>query len=285
MDEGASPRSLWRLFELYHALTYFAPESAEAYRVAGLRGFWMGYFAGRLAPFGPATPELAVAVLYNFHPAMVHRALPDAWGFAGPEEVLAARLAGMDAALRRLLGDMVEGPEVAEAAEIAEKAAAAADLAGRPLAAANATVQRPGPAHLRLWQAATFLREHRGDGHIAALMAAGLNGPEAHLTLVGTGRVSLASIKLARGWSDDAWASAESQLLERGILGEDGRLTEQGGALRAEVELATDAMAAQPWKTADAARFTTLMRPVADRIAAGGDIPSPNPMGLPVSST
>ena len=42
---------------------------------------------------------------------------------------------------------------------------------------------------LVLWQAATILREHRGDGHVAALVVAGLDGCEAHVSFVATGAV------------------------------------------------------------------------------------------------
>ena len=49
-------RRLWRLLEPYHAATYFAPEARQAFKDAGLRGFWMGYFAGRAAPMGAVGP-------------------------------------------------------------------------------------------------------------------------------------------------------------------------------------------------------------------------------------
>ena len=42
-------RRLWALVEAYHAVVYFAPEKVAAYREAGLKGGWMGYFASRAA--------------------------------------------------------------------------------------------------------------------------------------------------------------------------------------------------------------------------------------------
>ena len=78
-------RRLWAAVEPLHAVVYFAPQTAEAAKAAGLRGYWMGYFAGRLAPLGPIGPEPATAVLFGFAPVMVARALPDAWSFASPE--------------------------------------------------------------------------------------------------------------------------------------------------------------------------------------------------------
>jgi hypothetical protein len=51
-DPLSDARSLWHVLEPYHALTYFAPEARRAFEDAGLRGFWRGYFAGRVAPLG-----------------------------------------------------------------------------------------------------------------------------------------------------------------------------------------------------------------------------------------
>src|SRR4051794_24377218 len=90
-------RLAWQAFEPYHAMIYFAPEAREAYSTAGLKGFWMGYFASRAAPLGPVSAEIVTATFYNFHPRMVRRAIPDAWRFSSPERVLNARLAAADA--------------------------------------------------------------------------------------------------------------------------------------------------------------------------------------------
>ena len=126
-------RRMWPAFETYHAHIYFVPEAAEAYRALGLKGGWMGYFASRSAALGPASPGLVTAVFFNFHPAMVARALPDAWALASPDDVLDARLRTADVALRRLIPDHVGSPEEAEAAALAREAAEAPALAGRPL--------------------------------------------------------------------------------------------------------------------------------------------------------
>ena len=122
MSEAATARRMWQALETLHMTIYWAPEPPEAYRRAGLRGGWMGYFASRSAAMGPVPAEVVMATFYNFHPRMVRRAIPDAWGFAPPAEVLAARFAGVDAALRRLLGEWVESEEAAEAAGLARQA-------------------------------------------------------------------------------------------------------------------------------------------------------------------
>src|SRR5436305_4913078 len=109
--EPGVTRRLWRVLEPYHAVTYFTDESRQAFKDVGLRGFWMGYFAGRAAPMGPVGPGVVTATFFGFRHSMVARALPDAWTFATVADVLAARLHGVDRALRRLLGDGVHNPD------------------------------------------------------------------------------------------------------------------------------------------------------------------------------
>src|SRR5215469_11770901 len=111
--DGTLARSMWQTLEPYHAMSYFAPEARQAYAEAGLKGFWMGYFASRAAALGPVPAEVVAATFYNFHPRMVARSIPDAWHFSTPERVLAARYHSAATALRRLLGDVVASREVA----------------------------------------------------------------------------------------------------------------------------------------------------------------------------
>ncbi len=178
MDEAArTARTMWTLFEPVHAVSYFTPEARSAFEDAGLRGFWRGYFAGRAAPLGVTGAAVVSASFYNFAPAMVARAIPGVWELTTPGEALRLRLAGAASALRRLLTGL--DAEVAAAADLLGRAAGELDCAGRVLAAANAGLPVPDDLVARLWQAATTLREHRGDGHSAALLAAGVDGCEA----------------------------------------------------------------------------------------------------------
>ena len=274
---------MWKRLEAYHAVVYFAAEKKASYDAAGLRGGWMGYFAGRAAPLGAASAELVSALFYNFHPAMVRRSIPDAWTFSTPERVLDARLEVVDGALRRLLGATIGSPAIVEAAELAE-AAARCDPAGRPMFAANAALRPPEEPHLRLWHGATMLREHRGDGHVAALVCAGLDGCEAHLSLTGTGAVPAEQLQPNRGWSDEEWDAARARLCERGLTGEDGSLTEKGADLRQSVEQRTDELAAAPWRAVGGeatARLYALLEEPVRLVLEGGGVPFPNPMGLP----
>jgi hypothetical protein len=290
MDAPRTARSMWRLFEPLHALTYFADECLEQFRAAGLKGFWMGYFAGRAAPMGAVTPGVVDATFFSFNPDRVNRALPDAWSFATPHRVLAARLAGVDGAYRRIFG--VDGEKaglapgaMAEAAALARSAVEGLTIDGRPLAAANVALPWPDEPYLALWQATTVLREHRGDGHLAALVAAGLDGRQALVTMAATGVVPKEMLQAARGWDDAAWEAATGELIERGWLEEDGTQTSAGKAARQDIEDLTDLLAAEPWQRLgedDTQSLRAVLGPLAGAIAAAGSVPLPNPIGLPL---
>jgi helix-turn-helix protein len=285
LDAKAPPaRALWPVFETYHAVTYFAPESAEAYRDLGLKGGWMGYFASRSAPMGPVPAEVVTAVFFNFHPVMVSRAIPDAWALALPADVLTVRLRAADAALRRLLPDEVGSKEMAEAAELAREAATAGHLAGRPLYGALRSLPWPEEPHLALWHAATLLREHRGDGHVAALLVEGLDGCEAHVTVAAVGQIPREMLQINRKWSDEEWLAAEERLAARGWLNLQGGLTDEGRAGRRRVEDRTDELAAEPWRhlgLEGTARLAELMTPFARTIVEREGVPVPSPIGTP----
>lgn len=272
---------MWRALEPVHAVTYFAPESRAAADAHGARGFWRGYFAFRAAPLGPVPAEVVTALFHTFHPAFVARAVPAVWDAASPEVLLRARLDAVDAALRRLLGtDVVTGPAVVEAAAIAREAALAAQTAGRGLAAANAALDWPDAPHLVLWHAQTLLRESRGDGHTAVLLAAGLDPVEA-LALFDAD-VPVDDLRERRGWSEEEWAGARDRLTRRRLLEPSG-LSGAGRALRAEVEARTDALADVPWRAvgdARAERLVELAAPLVSAIVSGGAFLDRNPMGL-----
>jgi hypothetical protein len=277
-------RRLWRALEPYHAVVYFAPEPQAVCTELGTRGYWMSYFALRAAPLGAAPPELITAVFYGFAPRLVARAVPDTWKVASPQRFLAVRLEAVDAALRRLLGaDVLGSAEVAEAAELAREAALAAPTAGRPLGAANAALPWPEPPHLVLWHAQTVLREHRGDGHVAALLTADLDPVESLVLFAADIAMDPDWMRTRRGWTEDDWASGVGRLVGRGLLAADGALTDAGRAVRAAVEERTDALAdAPPAALGDvrAARLAELMRPLVQTIVAGDAFMRDNPMGL-----
>jgi len=277
-------RAMWGLLEPIHVVTYFAPEARATADALGMRGFWMGYAAQRSAPLGAVGPEIATAAFFGFHPDRLGRALPDAWHMTTPEAALAARVAGAGAALRRLWGDdVVDAPATAEAAELAWQAAASAECAGRVLAAANQVLPRPREPHLALWQAATTLREHRGDGHIAVLVARGVAPVASHLIKAAAGESDPEVLRTGRKFAEPAWAEGAAALRADGVLTADGQLTEAGRRLHAEIEDATDAAAAGPWHAlGDAAttRLADLLAPLAAAVLDSGTLPQPNPVGF-----
>jgi len=280
-DAAGTARRMWTLFEPVHAITYFTAEARAGFEGAGLRGFWRGYFAGRAAPLGRAGPEVVTASFYNFAPPMVARALPGVWDLVTPQDALAARSAGAVAALRRLLGERAAG--LTALADLLLRATDGVDCAGRVLAAANAAlpVKWDGEPAARVWQAATLLREHRGDGHSAALLAADIGGCEALVLKAGLD-LSREILQPIRGWSDEEWDRAAARLASRGWLSEDGRVTPEGAAARQAVEDTTDRAAARPWARLGAAatgELADLLEPVARACAA--ELPFPNPVGAP----
>jgi hypothetical protein len=275
-------RRLWSRLEPIHAVTYFSPEALAALAKAGYKGFWMGYFAGRAAPLGRVGPEIVFATFYNFSMAHVRRAIPDAWTFAPPSAALEARQEGSVAALKRAFADGKHADEVETAARLARAAAEAAPMEGCTLFAANRSSPWPDDSTAALWHASTLLREHRGDGHVAALTAAGIHGREANILQSAAGVVPRDVFEMARQYDNAEWDSVSAQLARRGLLDRDGKLTDQGQAIRADVEDRTDAHALSAYDTLDDEQLQQLIEalvPLARAVIATGDIPEVTPIG------
>lgn len=289
-EAAATARLMWTLFEPVHVVSYFAPEPRVAFEQAGLRGYWRGYFAGRSAPLGAVAAAPVVAAFFSFAPAMVERALPGVWELISPADALAVREASAVAALQRLLA--AAGVSASASAAVADQLAEAGrglPAAGHVLGAANCAVPVPDEPLARLWHAATVLREHRGDAHVAALVAADLDGTEALALRVGVNLAASGApgqtsfgwtrevLQPIRGWTDADWDSAAIRLTDRGLLAPGGAATAAGTALYQQVEDATDVAAARPWSRltrAGAAELAELLRPVARACAAALPFPS-----------
>lgn len=281
-------RRLWQLLEPIHAVAYFSPEPLAAYTEAGTTGFWMGYVASRAAPLGTVQAAPVVALFANFHPRRIGKALPDAWGSTTPEAMLAARRSGSAAALRRIWSASDDGSGVDEAT-LGQLADQLSDLGegapadGRGLFAANLTVERTGDPVEDLWRAATLLREHRGDGHIAAYVTEGLTGIQANLLQVGIGRIPAETLRSARAWEPEEWQREIVDLDRWGLLDESGRATMSGHDALLRVEAATDRAAWGAFARSapgDLDRLERALRPLAKAVRRSGEVPFPNPMGL-----
>jgi hypothetical protein len=281
--DAHAARLVWQYGEPIHAVLFFAPETSAATDALGLKGGWMSYFGCRAAPLGAVSAPVVTSVFYGFHPRRVASAIPDAWTYAPPAQLLDARLSAMDAALGRLLGDAIDGPDVRRAASLAMAAVDAADFTGRPLGAANAALADPGAPHLQLWQALGAIREHRGDGHVVCLVANEVGPCESLVMQAATARSDREALRSRRGWSEDEWQTAVVNLRDRGWLDGQERPTAAGIDARDAIEAATDRLAA-PVVAALGDRADELaeaMRPLAERIMGGGEIPALNNMGLP----
>ncbi|MEU3605712.1 hypothetical protein AB0E83_09700 [Streptomyces sp. NPDC035033] len=271
---------MWHLLEPLHALHYYAPESfAEAAALGyGTEERWPSYFAWRAAPLGAVGAARVASAFYSFSPAMVGRHVPAAWEVAAPAEVLAARLRAVDRTYRGLFD--VTG--VREAAGLARRAAEAAGTAGRPLAAAHAELPWADEPHLVLWQAATLLREHRGDGHVAALLAAGLDPVEALVSFAAVGAAPEA-VFASRGWTAEEWAAGRERLAGRGLVDAGGAATPAGRELRAGIERRTDELAAAPWAALGdgaTARLADLLGGPWLAAIGSGLLPADNTLGI-----
>jgi hypothetical protein len=274
-------RTFWRAVEAIHDVVYFAPDVRERYEAVGLKGYWMGYVASRSAALGTPTPTLVTALFHGFAPAMIHRALPDAWALAHRDDVLATRTRLATDVLTPLVEDL-DVPRIARDLSLLVDGL---DFSGRPLAAAHRDLPAPQDDVARLWWAATVAREYRGDSHVAVLTAAGLDGAAANALAVAAGLVP-AEQRTSRGWSEDEWAAAVGRLGTRGWVDVSGSLTDTGRAARSQVEDTTDRVAAGGFDREATARAITVedsVAALARRLAETGAVTYPNPTGVPAA--
>jgi hypothetical protein len=241
-------RRMFELVEPIGAIPYTADEPNEAMLALGFTNYWDTYFAGRAAPLGLIPAEVVDALFYNFAPGEVARHIPKVWRTTTPEAAIAARQIGCVKALRRILGDGVDAAALARAGEVLIKAATSAPLEGRPMYAALRAIAVPDDAVGRLFHAASLLREHRGDGHIAALMSEGVGGLEAHVLLALDMNMPAYRFGRIHHLPQEQIAAVIAGMGDRGLIGADGWLSKQGRAVKERVEALTDDLAATPYE-------------------------------------
>ncbi len=256
------PRDISHVFTPFHNVVYYTPET-KAFIDAGMRGWWMSYFAYRAAPMGAVPAEVVIATFYNFAPRMVRRAVPAVWEVMSPVQTIALRSQVVDQAFRRILSGHLDEQGLAEAAQLARTAIEGCDVAGRPLYGGHAALRWPAEPHCILWHACTLLREHRGDSHTVALTAAQIDGVEANVLMVALGHGNKASILPIRGWTSEEWDAGVSRLVQRAWLHADGSFTDQGRAGRDEIEAHTDRLAYEPYRRLGPERTQRLIDVVA----------------------
>ncbi|AXT83819.1 hypothetical protein C6I20_00480 [Aeromicrobium sp. A1-2] len=271
--------TFWRSIEAIHDVVYFAPDAKERFAAIGLKGYWMGYMASRSAALGTPPPALVVATFHGFSPSIVGRALPDAWGLASRDDILAVRY---DIARDALAPALAEA-DTARLAKELSLITRGIDFAGKPLAAAHFSLPEPADDAGLLWHAATVIREYRGDCHIAVLTAAGLDGVTANALAIAAGLVGEQQRGM-RGWTEDDWAAATSRLATRGWVDADGTITESGRSARQQIEDATDRVCAAGLDREATGRTITIEQPLlelARALEASGAAVFPNPTGVP----
>ncbi len=271
---NAMARRMFELVEPIGVIPYTADEPNETMFALGFTNYWDTYFAGRAAPLGLATAEVVDALFYNFAPGEVARHIPKVWCVTTPESAIAARQLGCVRALRRILGDRVDSPAFDRATELLIKSAISAPTEGRPMYAALRAIPIPEDVVARFFHAAAMLREHRGDGHIAALMIEGVGGLEAHVLLALDMDMPADKFGRIHHLPTAQLGAVINAMRERGLIGDDGWISEKGRAVKQRVESLTDDLAAKPYEILTPAELDELMAtldPLATLLVAAQD--------------
>ena len=273
MNESVA-RRLFQLVEPIAVVTYMANEPTEAVMALGLPSMWDAYFAGRAAPLGRDAPAAVVhALFYNFADGEVARHIPRVWNMVTPEAANAARQQGSVTALRRILGDLADAPGVARAADLLTKAGTSAPTEGRALYAAVRTLPLPTEPVARLWHGANLLREHRGDGHVAALLTEGIGGTESHVLHALSEGMPAEKFGRVSHLPQAQLSAVIDGMRARGFIGADGWLTTAGRQTKERVESLTDELAAPAYDTLEPGELdelVELLEPLAEVLVAAG---------------
>lgn len=270
----AVARRLFELTEPISMVNFAAPEPHDSMAELGFGNYWDGYFAGRSAPLGRVPAEVVHAAFYNFAEGEVARHIPRVWETTTPEAAHAAREQGCVAALRRILGDLVETPGLTRAADLLAQASTSAPTEGRVMYAGLRALPMPEEPVARLWHAANMLREHRGDGHIVALVSEGIGGTEAHvLSALDMEIYPAESFGRIHHLPEVRLVEVMDGLRNRGLLDAAGRFTDAGRATKRRIESLTDALAEAPYdglEPRDLHQLTAALEPISRTLQATG---------------
>lgn len=262
-----------------HSTVYFSPDLGKELGELGIDDSNAAYFAVRGAALGAVGPGTVTAAFYNFNHDLVARHLPAVWSIASPQAVLEARLRAADATLRRLLG---------------EETIASPNWPRRPdwpCAPPRHVPDTPGRStpptpicrcpRRRTWRTGT---PGRCCANTAATPTsrpcspAGLDPVEALVSHTATGKgMNPRWVLATRGWRRTDWEAASERLRGRGLLDDEGELTEAGIALRADLEDATDRMDLAPYEhlgEEGVERLTELARGFLFTAASAGAFPA-----------
>jgi hypothetical protein len=281
----SAAQRVWDVVEPIAANVYFAPEVHKAFNAIGFGGpsrvvngieypDGVAYFTSRGACLGPNVSGHMVAAAFGvFKRSVVVAAVEEGWRRTDQATILAAREQGSTASLRRMLGDEPEG--LAWVTGVLRRMADAGPAEGRYLHSGLLSLGYPGDPMGDFWRAADLVREHRGDSHIAAWIAADLDATEVGLLTDPWRGQPLKSWVRTRAWSDDELDAACDRLRSRGLL-EGDALTNAGRALRDDIEAATDVMEQRMVDALgdDADRFFTLLDGWCELVVAARGYPA-----------
>ena len=253
-------RRLFDLVEPIAVVAYSEDEPTDALVAIGLPGVWDAYFAGRAAPLGRDVPaEVVHAIFYNFADGEVARHIPKVWDLVSPEAANEARQHGCVTFLRRRFGDLADGPGVSRAADLLVKAGTSAATEGRALYAAVRTLPVPTEPVARLWHGANLLREHRGDGHNAALLTMGIGGTECHVLHALSVHMPAEEFGRVSHLPEAQLEGVIEGMRARVLIGDDGWLTDAGQHTKDRVESLTDELAAPAYDILEADELDQLV--------------------------
>ncbi|QIK65950.1 hypothetical protein G7072_06015 [Nocardioides sp. HDW12B] len=273
LDWTSPARRLRDAIEPIATICFWSEPAYDAYAAEGL-DFLQGYVYGRGCVLGDAEPAVAAAAFGVFEPGLVADLFASGRATCSVEAVRAAKQHGAVAALRECIGDP---EELADVVAVLRRACEAADPTGRALHAGLTSLPWPDDLVGQLWHACSILREHRGDGHLAALVAAGVDGVQANqLTELWVGWDPLAYTG-SRAWAPETMGAGTASLEARGWVA-DGALTDAGRQVREDLETATDrsVQVAVDALGDDLDRVVVLLDDWAGRVVARGWFP-PDP--------
>jgi hypothetical protein len=249
-EVSASARRLRNVLEPIASNVYFSPDVNLAFEALGFGpgvsaagcltiAEPSGYYCSRAACMGQVPGEVVVAAFGVFNPALIIPAVERGWSIATAAEVLDARERGATASLARIVGAAPDG--LSEVTAVLQRAADAGSASGRFLYAGLRSLGVPATPWGALWRTVDSIREHRGDSHIAAWIATGLDAVEIGLLTELYYGMPLKRYHRGRGWTDADLDAGLARLAERGLVaGTPPHLTPAGTALRESIEIATD---------------------------------------------
>jgi hypothetical protein len=216
--------------------------SRAASESAGALGldFFSAYVWGRAASLGAdVAPPVVVSAFGVFEPGMIEGVLTAARATASHPAILEARQAGGTGGLAAATGS-IDLSVIETLGHRLMAALGGLDGAARPLFSGLRSLPVPADPHGRLWRAAELVREHRGDGHLAACLAAGLDAAEMNVLTERWLDFPLGEYSATRGFPTARLDQAAASLRRRGWLDAGHALTPDGRTAREAIERATD---------------------------------------------